>query len=58
MSEENYKLFKEFFDRTVEEATDQDMNVIFGALTVAFKTMKYVFTRQEPSKDKKDDYKA
>ena len=39
MSQENYLKFKEFFDYTVENADDLDMEIIFSSLATTAKHM-------------------
>ena len=39
MSQENYLKFKEFFDYTVENASDADMMIIFTSIAIAAQKM-------------------
>ena len=39
MSQENYLKFKDFFDYTVENASDADMIIIFTSIAVAAQKM-------------------
>lgn len=59
MSLENYKLFTDFYNKTVENATDDEMHVIFGALSLAFKNMDRILAEngrgrknKKPEKEK------
>lgn len=40
LSQENYEKFKEFYEYTVEHANDNDIEIIFMAITAAAKHME------------------
>lgn len=52
MSEANYQKFKWFYDYTLENATDADMEIIFTAISFAAKKMSEKIHAQEESEPK------
>lgn len=47
MSKENYEKFKDFYDYTVENATDEDMKIIFMSIAIAAKKMTKVLAENK-----------
>lgn len=58
MSRKNYKILTKFYREAVENATDEEMNIIFCAISLGFKYLKKEREEQELKEKEKNDYKA